>query len=111
MIRDYADAVVPHVTVEDVWALTERDRVAPLAKAGRRRVRMGVVVVAAALAVALVAALLIVPTGSPQLSAAATLNEAALVAASRPRGPVPGVHEYLYYEMTQGGVQAIPVKA
>jgi hypothetical protein len=66
------------------------------------------VAVVASLAVALVTALLIVPTRSPESSAAATLNEAARVAASRPGGPVPGAHQFLYYEMTQGGVQATP---
>lgn len=111
MIKDYVDGVAPHVTLEDVWALTGGDRSAPAAKPRRRRVRVGVVVVVALLAAALVAALLIVPTGSPGSSAAATLNEAAQVAASRPSGPVPGAHEYLYYEMTQGGVQATPVSA
>jgi hypothetical protein len=65
-------------------------------------------VAAAALAVALIAALVVFATASPQSSAAATLNQAALVAASRPSGPIAGTHQYLYYEMTQGGVQATP---
>lgn len=109
MIRDYVDAVAPHSTLEDVWALTGSDRAAPAAKPNRRRVRVGLAIAATALAVALVVALLIVPTGSPESSAAATLNGVARVAASRPSGPVAHAHEYLYYEMTQGSVQATPV--
>jgi hypothetical protein len=50
----------------------------------------------------------IVSAASPQSSAAATLNRAALVAASRPGGPVASTQEYLYYDMTEGGVQATP---
>jgi hypothetical protein len=110
MIRDHVDAVAPHVTLEDVWALTRTGHSTPAATP-QRRVRMGLAVVATAIALALVATLLIVPTGSPQSSAAATLDDAALVAASRPSGPVPGAHEYLYYEMTQGSVQGTPVPA
>jgi hypothetical protein len=112
MIKDYVDAVAPHVTLEDVWTRTTKDRAASrAAEPRRRRVRVGVAVVAVALVVAVVAALLIVPTGSPGSSAAATLNETALVAASRPSGPVPRAHEYLYYEMTEGSVQATPAPA
>lgn len=111
MIRDYVDAVAPHVTLEDVRARTGGDHAAPAAKPRRRRTRVGSAVAATALAMALVAALLIVSTGSPQSSAAATLNHAALVAASRPNGPTPGAHQYLYYETTEGSVQGTPVPA
>ena len=68
MIRDHVDAVAPHVTLEDVWALTLRDRAAPAAKP-RRHIRVRFAVVATVLAVALVATLLMLPTGSPQSSA------------------------------------------
>jgi hypothetical protein len=108
MIRDHVDAVAPHVTLDDVWALTQTDRTTFSAKP-KRRVRVGLAVVAAAFAVALVATLLIPADGTPQSSAAATLDHAALVAASRPSGPVPGAHRYLYYEVTQGSVQGTPV--
>jgi hypothetical protein len=110
MIKDHVDAVAPHVTLDDVWARTKKDGATRgVASPRPRRVRGGVVVVAVALVLALVATLLMVPDGSPESSAAAALSQAASVAASRPSGPVPSVHQYLYYEMTQGGVQATPV--
>jgi hypothetical protein len=108
MIRGHVDAVAPHVTLEDVWARTGRAPATRPAGPRRRRVRVGLIVSAAALAVALVAVLVIVTAASPQSSAAATLNQAALVAASRPSGPVAGTHQYLYYDVTEGGVQATP---
>ena len=109
MIRDHVDAVAPHVTLEDVWARTSGTFAARSAGPKRRsHRRAGVAVAALALAGALVAVLVIVTAASPQSSAAATLNRAALVAASRPSGPVAGTHQYLYYEMTQGGIQATP---
>jgi hypothetical protein len=108
MIRDHVNAVAPPVTLDDVWARTGRAPAARPAGPRWRRVRVGLAVAATALAVALAAALVIVTTASPQSSAAATLNQAAQVAASRPSGPVAGTHEYLYYAMTQGGVQATP---
>jgi len=109
MIRDHVNAVAQHVTLEDVWARTSGTFAARSAGPKRRsHRRAGVAVAAVALAGALVAVLVIVTAASPQSSAAATLNRAALVAASRPSGPVAGTRQYLYYEMTQGGIQATP---
>ena len=106
MIRDHVDAVAPHVTLDDVWARTGGTPTAPSVGPRRRRHRAGLTVAAAALAAALVVALVIVTTAPPQSSAAAALNQAALVAASRPSGPVAGTHQYLYYDETEGGVQS-----
>jgi hypothetical protein len=108
MIRNHVDAVAPHVTLEDVWARTGGTPAARSVGPRRRPHRAGLAVVAAALAVALVVALALVTTASPQSSAAATLNQAALVAASRPSGPVAGTHQYLYCDVTEGSVQATP---
>jgi hypothetical protein len=112
MIRDHVDAVAPQVSLDDVSALIERGAAAaPSGRTRRRRVRVALVVAATTLVVALVTTLLIVPTGSQSSSAATALNEAAMVAASRPSGPVPHAHQYLYYEMTQGFVQTTPISA
>jgi hypothetical protein len=108
MIRDYVEAVSPRISLDDVRELTEGGDDASASRPRRRRASMALVVAAAVLALALVATLVIVPTGSPPPSAAAVLNEVAMVAASRPKGPVPHAHEYLYYEMTQGSVAATP---
>jgi hypothetical protein len=109
MIRDYVDAVAPRISLDDVRERMERGSDASAVRPERRHASVALVVAAAALALALVATLLIVPTGSPPPSAAAVLNEVAMVAAARPKGPVPHSHEYLYYEMTQGSVAATPV--
>jgi hypothetical protein len=111
MIRDHVDAVAPQVSLDDVSALIERGAAATLSGPRRQRVRVALVVAATTLVVALVTTLLIVPTGSPSSSAATALNEVAMVAASRPSGPVPHAHQYLYYEMTQGFVQTTPISA
>jgi hypothetical protein len=55
VIRDYVDRVAPHVTIEDVRALTGRDDTAPAGRPKRRRVRIGLAVAGIVLAVALVA--------------------------------------------------------
>src|ERR1700728_1493478 len=100
MIRDHVNAVAPHVTLEDVWARTSGTFAARSAGPKRRsHRRAGLAVAAVALAGALVAVLVIVTAASPQSSAAATLNRAALVAASRPSGPVARTRQCLYYEM------------
>ena len=109
MIRDYVDAVAPRISLDDVRERMERRSDASAVRPERRHASVALVVAAAALALALVATLLIVPTGSPPPSAAAVLNEVAMVAAARPKGPVPHSHEYLYYEMTQGSVATTPV--
>src|ERR1700722_15621036 len=108
MIRDYVDAVAPRVSFDDVRELAESGRDASASRPRMRHAGVALVVAAAVLVLALVATLVIVPTGSPPPSAAAALNEVAMVAASRPKGPVPHSHEYLYYVMTQGSVGATP---
>jgi len=99
-IRDHVQKVCPPVTLSEVRVIADKfdDKDSP----PRRSRRMLVLVVACLLVTVLVAAVLIqvAPEGAPSTSAAATLAEAARVAASRPAGSVPGPHQYLYYEVT-----------
>jgi hypothetical protein len=99
-IRDYVQTVCPPVTLPEVRAMAGAfGSEAPTPKRSRR---MLVLVAACLLVTVLVAAALIqiTPGGAPSTSAAATLAEAARVAASKPAGSVPGPHQYLYYEIT-----------
>ena len=99
-IRDYVQTVCPPVTLPEVRAMAGVfDSENPTPKRPRRMI---VLVAACLLVTVLVAAVLfqVTPGGPPATSAAATLAEAARVAASQPTGSVPGPHQYLYYEIT-----------
>ena len=99
-IRDYVQTVCPPVTLPEVRAIGGTfDKGDPTPTRSRRT---SVLVAACLLVTVLVAAVLIqiTPSATPATSAAATLAQAARVAASQPTGSVPGQHQYLYYEVT-----------
>ena len=100
-IREYVQTVCPPVTLPEVRALTgDFHRGDSTATRSRRTLLL---VAACLLVTVLLAAVLfqIAPGGTPSTSAAATLAQAARVAASQPNGSVPDQHQYLYYEVTE----------
>lgn len=63
MIRDYVDAAVPRVSLDDVLELAEGGSDASASRLRRRRAGVALVVAATVLALALVVTLILVPTG------------------------------------------------